>query len=115
MSYIPFTEEQKRQADAVDLEDFLLRHGERLLPSGRDKRLASDHSVTIRGSQWYDHEAKTGGGPVAFLQTFRGLSYGAGVISTGSCAWGSSVEYECRKRLRECEALILEAMGVVHQ
>ena len=41
--------------------------------------------------------------------------YGAGVISTGSCAWGSSVEYECRKRLRECEALILEAMGVVHQ
>ena len=79
MSYIPFTEEQKRQADAVDLEDFLLRHGERLLPSGRDKRLASDHSVTIRGSQWYDHEAKTGGGPVAFLQTFRGLSYAEAV------------------------------------
>ena len=75
MPYIHFTEEQKRQADAVDLEDFLLRHGERLLPSGWDKRLASDHSVTIRGSQWYDHEAKTGGGPVAFLQTFRGLSY----------------------------------------
>lgn len=79
MSYIPFTEEQKRQADAVDLEDFLLRHGERLLPSGRDKRLTSDHSVTIRGSQWYDHEAKTGGGPVAFLQTFRGLSYAEAV------------------------------------
>lgn len=37
--YIPFTDEQKRRANAVDLEDYLLRRGEKLLPSGRDKRL----------------------------------------------------------------------------
>lgn len=56
--YISLTDEQKRRANAVDLEDFLLRRGERLIPSGHDKRLASDHSVTIRGSEWYDHEIR---------------------------------------------------------
>ena len=30
--YIPFTEEQKQQVNSVDLEEFLLRSGERLLP-----------------------------------------------------------------------------------
>ena len=73
--YIPFTKEQKQQVNSVDLEEFLLRSGERLLPSGREKRIAGDHNVTIRGSQWYDHAAQRGGGPVAFLQHFRHLSY----------------------------------------
>ena len=36
--YISLTDEQKRRANAVDLEDFLLRRGERLIPSGHDKR-----------------------------------------------------------------------------
>ena len=27
--YIPFTDEQKRRANAMDLEDYLLRRGER--------------------------------------------------------------------------------------
>ena len=48
--YILFSDEQKHQANTVDLEDYLLRRGEKLLPSGRDKRLATNHSVTIRGS-----------------------------------------------------------------
>lgn len=73
--YIHFTEEQKQQANSVDLEDFLLRNGERLLPSGREKRMASNHSVTVCGSEWYDHAAQRGGGPVSFLQHFRSLSY----------------------------------------
>ena len=68
MPYIHFTEEQKQRANSVDLEEFLLRSGERLLPSGREQRMASDHSVTICGSEWYDHAAARGGGPVAFLQ-----------------------------------------------
>src|SRR5699024_1404016 len=37
MPYIHFTEEQKQRANSVDLEEFLLRSGERLLPSGREK------------------------------------------------------------------------------
>ena len=73
-TYIPFTEEQKRQANEVDLEEFLRLRGERLLKSGPERRMASDHSVTIRGSRWYDHAREKGGGPVGFLQTFYGLS-----------------------------------------
>lgn len=47
--FVYFTEEQKQRANAVDLEDFLSRQGEKLLRSGREKRLASDHSITVRG------------------------------------------------------------------
>ena len=47
--YIKFTPEQKERAATVDLEEFLLRQGEKLIKSGREKRLASDHSVTVRG------------------------------------------------------------------
>ena len=75
MPYIHFTDEQKLRANSVDLVEFLRRQGEKLIPSGRDKRLASDHSITVRGSEWYDHEAEEGGGPISFVQTFYGLSY----------------------------------------
>ena len=47
-TYIPFTEEQKLRAGAVDLEEFLCQRGEKLIRSGRDKRTESDHSVTVR-------------------------------------------------------------------
>lgn len=59
--YIPFTTEQKERAASVDLEEFLRRRGEKLITSGRDKRLASDHSITIRGCEWYDHASEQGG------------------------------------------------------
>ena len=39
-TYIHFTEEQKERAATVDLEYFLRQRGEKLLSSGRDKRLA---------------------------------------------------------------------------
>ena len=55
--YIHFSESQKEQAASVDLEALLRSRGEKLITSGRDKRLASDHSVTIRGNRWYDHRA----------------------------------------------------------
>ena len=81
MPYIHFTEDQKRQANAVDLPDFLRRRGERLLPSGRELRLARDHSVTVRGNEWYDHAAGRGGGPVSFLKEFCGMSYQEAVLA----------------------------------
>ena len=49
-TYIPFTAEEKERAASVDLEEFLRQRGEKLLPSGREKRLASDRSITICGS-----------------------------------------------------------------
>jgi hypothetical protein len=73
--YIHFTEEQKLRAGSVDLEEFLRLRGEKLLASGREKRLSSDHSITVRGSEWFDHAAGKGGGPVSFVQTYFGLSY----------------------------------------
>lgn len=74
-SYIHFTEEQKERAAAVDLEQFLRCRGEKLIASGRDKRLARDHSITIRGNEWYDHAEERGGHAVSFVQQFYGLSY----------------------------------------
>lgn len=73
--YVHFTDEQKLRANSVDLEEFLRRQGEKLLPSGREKRLESDHSVTVRGNQWFDHASEEGGHAISFLQKFYGLSY----------------------------------------
>ena len=75
MPYIHFTEEQKLRASSVDLVEFLHRQGERLIRSGLEYRMSSDHSVTVRGSEWYDHETQEGGGPISFVQTRYGLSY----------------------------------------
>ena len=75
MPYIHFTEEQKLRAGSVDLPEFFRRRGEKLLRSGREYRMASDRSVTVRGNEWYDHETGQGGGPISFLQTRCGLSY----------------------------------------
>lgn len=73
--YIHFTEEQKQRAATVDLEEFLRCHGEKLITSGKEKRLASDHSITVRGNEWYDHAEERGGHAVSFVQKFYGLSY----------------------------------------
>ena len=73
--YINFSDEQKRRANEVDLEDFLSRQGEELLRSGREMRLASDHSITIRGNCWYDHAEEKGGLAIDFLQMFYGMSF----------------------------------------
>lgn len=74
-TYIHFTEEQKLRANKVDLVEFLQRQGEKLLPSGREKRLASDHSITVRGNEWYDHALEQGGLAIDFVQNFYGLSF----------------------------------------
>lgn len=73
--YRAFTSEQKERAASVDLEEFLRRQGERLIKSGREKRLASDHSVTICGCEWFDHASNEGGRAVSFVQKFYGKSY----------------------------------------
>ena len=75
MPYIHFTDEQKQRAASIDLPEFLRRQGEKLLRSGYEYRLASDHSVTVHGNSWYDHAAERGGGPISFMQEFYNLSY----------------------------------------
>jgi len=73
--YVYFTDEQKQRANSVDLVDFLQRQGEKFLPSGRDKRLASDHSITVRGSQWYDHAAEEGSHAIDLVKRLYNLSF----------------------------------------
>lgn len=99
MPYIHFTEEQKRLAASVDLVEFLRQRGEKLLPSGREKRLDSDHSITVRGNEWYDHAAEKGGGPISFAQTFYHLSYPDAV----TLLLGGSVAGACSPTEKQAE------------
>lgn len=73
--YVYFTDEQKERANSVDLVDFLQRQGEKLLPSGREKRLASDHSITVRGNRWYDHAAEQGSYAIDLVKRLYNLSF----------------------------------------
>lgn len=75
MGYVYFTDDQKQWANAVNLEDFLSRQGEKLLRSGREKRLASDRSITLHGNEWYDHANGKGGLAIDFVQMFYGRSF----------------------------------------
>ena len=52
-TYIHFTEEQKQRAASVDLEEFLRCRGEKLLASGREKRLARDHIQHEHGRKFH--------------------------------------------------------------
>ena len=74
-SYVFFTDEQKERANSVDLVDFLQRQGEKLIPSGRDKRLASDHSITVRGNRWYDHANQQGSYAIDLVKWLYNLSF----------------------------------------
>ena len=74
-SYVHFTDEQKYRANNVDLANFLSRQGEKLIASGREKRLASDHSITVRGNEWYDHAVEKGGYAIDFVRQFYNLSF----------------------------------------
>ena len=86
--FIEFTPEQKERAATVDLEEFLLRQGEKRIKSGREKRLASDHSITVRGCEWFDHASNEGGRAVSFVQKYYGKSY----VEAMSMLLGESIE-----------------------
>ncbi len=74
-SYQHFTDEQKERANSVDLVDFLQRQGEKLLSSGREKRLASDHSITVHGNRWYDHATEQGSYAIDLVKRLYNLSF----------------------------------------
>ena len=73
--FVYFTSAEKRQANEVDLPSFLLDRGEKLIMAGRDYRLASDHSITVRGAKWFDHATRRGGGAVGFVMAFYDKTY----------------------------------------
>ena len=73
--YGKYTREQIDKANQVDLEELLRRQGEKLIRSGRDHRLESDHSVTVRGNQWFDHASDQGGYALSFVRRHYHLSF----------------------------------------
>jgi len=75
LAYIHFTDEQKQQANSVDLVDFLQRQGEQLARSGREWRWKRHDSVTVRGNQWFRHSRREGGHAVDFVQQFFDMSF----------------------------------------
>ena len=99
MAYIHFTEEQKLRACSVDLVAFLRSQGEKLIPSGPEYRMTSDHSITVRGNEWYDHAAERGGGPISFVQNFYGLNYPEAV--TRLLGGEQGVVYQTAKKPKE--------------
>lgn len=99
MPYIHFTKEQKNRAASVDLEEFLRMRGEKLTRSGKEKRMSSDHSITIDGNEWYDHATEKGGGPISFVQERYGLSYSEAVSLLLDGEQG--VEYPMAKQKEE--------------
>ncbi len=70
-----FTEDEIRQANEVNLVDFLAHQGEEFIPAGRSKRLKSDRSITVCENKWFDHSAEEGGYPVKFVQKFYGMDF----------------------------------------
>ncbi len=81
MPYIPYTDEQKQLANGVDLPTFLRMRGEKLVPVGREFKLiyhdgyGKHDSITISGSQWYDHKNQIGGGPIKFMRKHYGMNF----------------------------------------
>lgn len=73
--YGKYSKRQVELANQVDLEELLSNHGERLIPSGREKRMESNHSITISGNRWYDHATEKGGFAVSFIRQFYSLSF----------------------------------------
>lgn len=88
--YRQYTKEEITQANQVDLEELMRRQGEELLPSGREKRLGSNHSVTIHKNCWYDHAEEKGGKAIDFVKMY----------------------YE--KTFSEAMAFLLSEEGIVH-
>ncbi|WP_330371833.1 DUF3991 domain-containing protein [Lacrimispora aerotolerans] len=75
MAFVYFTDEQKHQANTVDLVDFLQRQGEQLVRSGREWRWKRYDSVTVRGNEWFRHSRKEGGCAIDFVQQFYDMSF----------------------------------------
>ena len=73
--YGKYTEEQVRQANLINLEVLLEQQGERLIRSGKEMRMESNHSVTVRGNRWYDHAEERGGYALSFVKEYMNLSF----------------------------------------
>ena len=99
----------------MDLEEFLRRRGEKLIPSGREKRLERDHSITVRGREWYDHAAERGGGPISFVQNFYHLPYPEAVTLLLNGEHGQAYAAAAKKKKEPTEFVLPPAAPTMRQ
>lgn len=70
-----YTKSEIERANQVNLEELMKRQGETLLPAGRERRLGSNHSITIRKNYWYDHAEEKGGLAIDFVKMYYGKTF----------------------------------------
>ena len=73
--YGKYTKDQVERANQIDLEELLRCNGEKLVRSGREMRLESDHSVTVKGNRWYDHATEQGGYALSFVRQHYNMNF----------------------------------------
>ncbi len=105
--YVHYTPEEKRRANNVDLEQLLLQHGETLIPAGREKRLASNHSITIRKNCWYDHAEETGGLAIDFVKMYYQMTFSEAMAFLLSAEGMYHIESLAEPAERERKKLVL--------
>lgn len=105
--YVHYTPEEKRRANNVDLEQLLLQHGETLIPAGREKRLASNHSITIRKNCWYDHAEETGGLAIDFVKMYYQMTFSEAMAFLLSAEGMYHIESLSEPAERERKKLVL--------
>ena len=70
-----YSKDQIDRANAVNLEEFLCDHGERLKRCGSEMQWEAHDSVKIRGNKWHRFSNGTGGYPINFVMEFYGKSF----------------------------------------
>ena len=105
--YVHYTPEEKRRANNVDLEQLLLQHGETLIPAGREKRLANNHSITIRKNCWYDHAEETGGLAIDFVKMYYQMTFSEAMAFLLSAEGMYHIEPLAEPAERERKKLVL--------
>lgn len=102
--FVYFTSAEKRQANEVDLPSFLRDRGEKLLQAGREYRLVSDHSITVRANRWYDHAARRGGHAISFVRQFYDKTFPEAVSMLLGWAGTDRASFPLQSRSRRSQS-----------
>lgn len=69
------TDEEIKAANAVDLPEFLMSHGENLIRSGRGYRLKEHNSLFIQEHKWYWNSRSIGGNNIKFIMEYYNKTF----------------------------------------
>lgn len=102
MGYINFTDQEKEEANNVDIALFLMAKGEKLKRSGQEYSWESPFGkISIRGNQWYSQYERIGGGAIKFVQKFYGMNYPDAIRALLGSSVGTEVLPKAKKEEKE--------------